>query len=87
MSDLTIFTQPGCGYCNALKEFLRKQGIPFVDRDITTDRGAREELLNKYNVRATPFVVYGDQTMIGFDPVELRKILQSSPGGDTAEAK
>ncbi len=75
MPTLVIYTQPSCGYCQELKDYLRKNNIAFEEKDITKDRSAWDELLNKYKARATPLVVYGDKTMLGFNPDELQKML------------
>lgn len=87
MENLKIFTQPGCGYCTELKAYLNKHNIPFEDKDITKDKGARDELLNKYKVRATPLIVYGEKTLIGFKPDELEKMIGKAGQGESAEAK
>jgi glutaredoxin-like YruB-family protein len=75
MATLIIYTQPTCGYCKELKEFLDKNSIAYEDRDITKDRSAWDELVNKYKVRATPLVVLGDKTVVGFNPDEIKKLL------------
>lgn len=75
MPNLVIYTQPVCGYCHELKEYLDKNNIQYEEKDITKSREAWDELVNKYKVRATPLVVYGDKTMVGFSPEELKKML------------
>ena len=75
MPTLIIYTQPTCGYCQELKDYLRKNKIAYEEKDITKDRAAWDELVNKYKARATPLLVYGDKTMLGFNPDELQKIL------------
>ncbi|MCD1293467.1 NrdH-redoxin [Methanocella sp. CWC-04] len=77
MPTLKIYTQPTCGYCNDLKEYLNKNNIKYEERDITKDRTAWDELVNKYKVRATPLIVYGDKTIVGFNVDELKKMLSS----------
>jgi glutaredoxin-like YruB-family protein len=76
MPSLIIYTQPSCGYCQELKEYLHKNNIEFQEKDITKDRAAWDELVNKYKARATPLVVYGDKTMLGFNPEELNKLME-----------
>ncbi len=74
-TTLIVYTQPSCGYCQEMKDYLLKNKIPFEEKDITKDRAAWDELVNKYKARATPLAVYGDKTMLGFNPDELRKML------------
>lgn len=70
-----------------MKEYLNKRNIPYEDKDITKDKGARDELFNKYKVRATPLIVYGEKTVIGFKPEEIEKIIGTTEPGRSAEAK
>jgi glutaredoxin-like YruB-family protein len=83
MADLKIYTQPSCGYCRELKDYLKEHNIDYEDRDITKDRSALDELVNKYKVRATPLIVYHEKTLVGFNPDELQKMI----GSEAAEAR
>jgi glutaredoxin-like YruB-family protein len=84
MPELTIYTQPTCGYCNELKDYLKKHNIRYEEKDITKDRSAFDDLVNKYKIRATPLVVYGEKTVVGFNPDEIQKLLGEP---QTAEAR
>ena len=44
---------------------------------MSRDPQAVEELVNKYQSRATPTLVVGDEVMIGFDPERLDELLAS----------
>ncbi len=77
MADLTIYTQPTCGYCSELKDYLKKHNIDYEEKDITKDRSAWDELVNKYKIRATPLIVIGEKTIVGFNPDEIQKTLSS----------
>ncbi len=61
-------------FCNRVKEFLRKQNIPFTDRDITSDDSALAEL-EKIGVMTTPVMVVDGQTVIGYDINRLKALL------------
>ena len=84
MADLTIYTQPSCGYCKELKDFLKRHDIHYEEKDITMDRSAFDEMVNKYKIRATPLLVYGKMIVVGFNPDEIEKMLS---GQQAAEAK
>lgn len=75
MPLITIYTQSTCGYCNELKDYLKKRNIEFVEKDISKDKEAWNELVNKYKARATPLLVYGDKQLLGFNPDELDAVL------------
>jgi hypothetical protein len=42
---------------------------------VSADESAVRDLVQKYQSRATPTVVVGDEVMIGFDPERLEKML------------
>ena len=41
---LTIYTKPGCQYCNSAKAYLNENAIPYKEVDITTDETVVEWL-------------------------------------------
>lgn len=75
MPLITIYTQSTCSYCNELKDYLKKRNIEYVEKDISKDKEAWNELVNKYKARATPLLIYGDKQLLGFNPDELDAIL------------
>jgi glutaredoxin len=74
MQQVTIFTNHGCSACHAAMSFFSQHGIPFVERNIGDDPAARDELINA-GFRAVPVIQVGDQSVVGFSPVQLRKLL------------
>jgi len=70
-----IFTQPDCPPCHVLKLFLTERGVAFVERDITTDPAAVQDLTERYGSHSTPTLVIGEEVMIGFNPERLDEIL------------
>jgi glutaredoxin len=64
-------------FCNLVKEFLRKQNVPFTDRDITTDDSAFAEL-EKLGVMTTPVTVVDGETVVGYDVNRLKTLLGGS---------
>lgn len=57
-------------------EFLSRNGIPFVHKDVSEDYQAQQELVELGSM-STPTIKVGDQVMIGFRPAELLKLVQS----------
>lgn len=72
---IILFTQPGCSPCTWAKSYLSEKGIPYEERDVSTDPQAVEDLIYKYDSRSTPTLVIGEEVMIGFDPERLDQIL------------
>lgn len=74
---MTIYTQSTCGYCEELKTYLKKRNIEFIEKNISKDKEAWNELVNKYKSRATPLIVYGDKQLLGFNPEDLDALFKA----------
>jgi glutaredoxin 3 len=72
--EVTIYTNVGCSACHQAKEFLSQHNVSFVERNLADDPAARDELIN-LGFRAVPVIRAGNETMLGFSPVKLRKML------------
>ncbi len=75
MTSIRVFSQPTCPACNELKDYLKKKGVAFEDLDVTSNRAALDEMIKVHKVRVTPLLLAGDKKIIGFDPVEVDKLL------------
>lgn len=72
---LTLYTKPGCIYCDKAKSYLTNFSIPFTEVDITTDPGARAFLLSQgfksvpvayqFSSNHRPELVGGHQEIMG----------------------
>jgi glutaredoxin 3 len=72
--EVTIYTNVGCSACHQAKEFLSQHNVSFVERNLADDPAARDELIN-LGFRAVPVIRAGNETMLGFSAVKLRKML------------
>jgi glutaredoxin 3 len=61
-------------FCHRTQEFLANKGIEFVNRDITKEPQALEEL-RKLGYLTTPVTVIDGEIVIGFDQRKLEQIL------------
>ncbi len=55
-------------------EYLSQRGIPFTERNISTDPEALRELIN-LGSQATPTTLVDEQVVIGFDRARLNQLL------------
>jgi glutaredoxin-like YruB-family protein len=79
MTSIRVFSQPTCPACNELKDYLKKKGVDFEDMDVTSNREALDEMIKVHKVRVTPLLLAGDKKIIGFDPIEVDKVLAELP--------
>ncbi len=61
-------------FCGKVKEFLSRNNIAFVDRDVTKDDAALNEL-QKLGFMTTPVTVVDGQVIVGFDQDKLKSAL------------
>jgi glutaredoxin 3 len=79
--EVTVYTTPTCPYCHQVKGFLSQQGIKFTERDVSVDRAAATEMIQKTGQRGVPVTVIDDQVVIGFDRVRLEDLLANRADG------
>ena len=61
-------------FCQQTKEYLRKKGISYQERDITKDAAAVEEL-RRLGYMATPVTVIDGTVIVGFDTAKIEAAL------------
>ncbi len=62
-------------FCNSVKEFLSQNTIEFLERDVTADDSAMEEL-KKLGLMTTPLTVIDGKPVVGFDQAKLKELLE-----------
>lgn len=75
MEKIKVYTSSTCPYCVMAKEYLEKKGLEFEEKNVQTDKTARQELM-KMGYTGVPVVVIGDEEIVGFDEVKLEKALE-----------
>jgi glutaredoxin 3 len=66
MSEVIIYTKPGCPYCDSAKEHYTKEGIPFKEIDVYDVPGAKEKAIELAGKSIVPVIVEGDEVKVGF---------------------
>jgi glutaredoxin len=61
-------------FCRRVREFLHQHQVAFVDRDITTDEAALDEL-QRLGVLTTPVTLIDGQVVVGYDVKRLSELL------------
>lgn len=78
--DITVYTTPSCGYCRHLKNYLQQRGVEYTEHDVSVDRSAAEEMVQRSGQMGVPVTIVGDQVVVGFDRARLDSLLGN--GGD-----
>lgn len=74
MSEITIYTQPNCPPCRSVKNWFNKQGVEFVEKDVTTDPDALVELAN-LGFQGTPVIYTPNDAWVGIDLKKMKALL------------
>ena len=73
MKSITVYSGPMCGYCDAAKRLLARNNLEFINIDVSTKDGLRDEMINKANGRRTiPQIFFNDEHIGGYQ--ELREL-------------
>jgi glutaredoxin-like protein NrdH len=73
MTNITVYTKPGCVQCNATYKALDKQGIIYRKVDISLDDQARDYVMSLGYLQA-PVVIAGCQHWGGFRPDRIKAL-------------
>ena len=73
MKNITVYSGPMCGYCDAAKRLLERNKLKFNEIDVSSGEGIRDEMIKKTNGRRTiPQIFFGDHHVGGY--TELRAL-------------
>jgi glutaredoxin 3 len=68
LSDVTIYTKPGCPYCAAAKDDLQRSGLRYTEHNVKADHAALRRMLElNGNRRQVPTIVRDGKVNVGFD--------------------
>ncbi|MBI3930574.1 MAG: PDZ domain-containing protein [Chloroflexi bacterium] len=58
-----------------VKEFLSQKGVTYKEYDVSLDQNAARQLVNRTGQMGVPVTVIDGQTIIGYDRVQLERVL------------
>jgi len=68
MPQITVYSGPGCPYCERAKQLFKKKGVAFEDFDVRADESKLVEMMEKSNGKRTiPQIFIGGQHIGGCD--------------------
>lgn len=81
---IVLYSVAWCPHCRETKEYLTKNNIPFINRDVEIDAKAMEELTVKYESTGVPVLVFGtgknEVVLKGFTPESFQESLKKAQG-------
>lgn len=76
MPNVKVYSTPVCPYCQMAKDFLKENNIQFEEVDVSKNREAAIEMVEKSGQMSVPVVIVGDEVIVGFDREKLKLVLK-----------
>ena len=73
--EIIIYTTITCPYCRMAKVFFKEHGVEYVEKDVTSDIAAQQEMIQKAGQLAVPVIDVGGQIVVGFNQPKLKELL------------
>ncbi len=73
--NVVVYTSNTCGYCHAAKDYLNEIGVPFTEKNVSTDTQARKELMSQ-GFMGVPVIFVDEEVIQGFDKGKLEELLK-----------
>lgn len=61
-----------------MKEFLSRNGVKYVERDVSIDAAAAREMVARSGQRGVPVTVIDGEVVVGFDRPRLEQIIRAT---------
>ncbi|MBI3420971.1 MAG: glutathione S-transferase N-terminal domain-containing protein [Candidatus Sungbacteria bacterium] len=75
MDPVTIYSTPTCGYCKVAKQYFTEKGVPYVEKDVSLDALALQEMLAKTQQMGVPVIDINGQAIVGFNKPAIDRML------------
>jgi serine protease Do len=82
--EVVIYTTPTCTYCAAAKRWFKDHGVSYTEYDVSRDPVRAAEVYRLTGQGAVPVIRVGQQVLVGFDPLQLAKLIPTSTNGNGA---
>lgn len=70
-----VFSTPVCPFCMSVKQFLKDHDIAFEDIDVSKDREAAREMIEKSGQMGVPVIEIDGQIVVGFNKEKITELL------------
>ncbi|MCK4496728.1 MAG: glutaredoxin family protein [Candidatus Aenigmarchaeota archaeon] len=75
MPKVKVYSTPSCPFCAMTKNFLKEHNIEFEDINVSTDRDAAREMIDKSGQMGVPVTEIDGNMVVGFDKEKIKELL------------
>ena len=80
--QVKVYSTPSCPWCEAAKDFLKNNNIPFEDINVSLDQTKAQEMILKSGQMGVPVIEIDDKIVIGFNKSLLEEFLGLKINGE-----
>jgi glutaredoxin 3 len=73
---IKVYSTPTCPWCTVAKNYLKSKDVAFEDLDVSINRDAAMEMIQKSGQRGVPVIDLNGEIIIGFDQSAIDKFLK-----------
>ncbi|MEG6612547.1 glutaredoxin family protein [Pseudoclostridium thermosuccinogenes] len=73
--SVKVYSTPTCPWCTVAKNYLKSKNIEFDDIDVSQDREAAVEMIQKSGQRGVPVIDIDGNIIVGFNQAAIDKFL------------
>ncbi len=75
MAKVKVYSTPTCPWCHKTKDFLKKNKVQFEDIDVSANKEAADEMVEKSGQMGVPVIDIDGEIIVGFDQAAIKKAL------------
>ena len=72
---IKVYSTPTCSWCTVAKKYLASKNVPFEDVDVSRDREAAMEMVQKSGQRGVPVIDINGNIIVGFDQATIDRLI------------
>jgi glutaredoxin-like YruB-family protein len=73
--SVKVYSTPTCPWCIRVKQFLKDNDIEFENFDVSQDRAAADEMMDKTGQMGVPVLDIEGEIIVGFDQERIKAAL------------
>ena len=74
---VTIYGTKTCPWCVKAKDYFKSKKITFKDIDVSKDRNAAKEMVDKTGQMGVPVIEINGKFIVGFNQVAIESVLKA----------
>ncbi|HOA55256.1 MAG: glutaredoxin domain-containing protein [Acetivibrionales bacterium] len=74
--SVKVYSTPTCPWCTVAKNYLKSRNVEFEDVDVSRNREAAVEMIQKSGQRGVPVIDINGNIIVGFDQAAIDSLIR-----------